>query len=171
MLILKYIIKIFKILASETSPNQIAIGFALGMVLGLTPFLTVHNFIIIILLLLFQVNIATALFGMAIFSGIAYLLDPAFHNFGYYLLVELESMNEFWITLYNMPIVALSKYNNTIVMGSFVIALIALIPMFFFIKYFVIIYRSTLHEKFEKMKLYKVIKSSKLVIYYNKFKG
>jgi uncharacterized protein (TIGR03546 family) len=168
---LHLIAKIIKILSSEESPNQIAFGFAMGMIIGLTPFWTLHNIVLIVLLIVLRVNIASALFSMAIFSGFAYLFDTLFHNFGYYLLVDAESLHGIWTSLYNFPIIALSHYNNTVVMGSFISALILFIPLYFAIKYFVIAYRTHLYEKFQKLKIVKAVKASKLYTIYGKLKG
>ncbi len=168
---LHLIAKIIKILSSEESPNQIAYGFAMGMIIGLTPFWTLHNMIPIILIIILRVNIASSLFGLAIFSGIAYLLDPVFHSLGYYLLVDIQSLHGLWTMLYNFPVVALSRYNNTVVIGSFFTSLILFIPLFFAIKYFVLAYRNTLQAKFQKLKIVKAVKASKLYTIYEKLKG
>ncbi len=132
---LEILAKIFKILRSDDSPNQIALGFALGMILGLTPFWTLHNMLVILILIVFNVNLGSALFAFALFSGLAYLLDPVFHSFGYFLLVDVHGLHGLWTALYQFPIIALSRYNNTVVMGSFVISLILFLPIFFFINF------------------------------------
>jgi uncharacterized protein (TIGR03546 family) len=43
------LVKLFKALNSDSSPWQLAMGFALGMVMGLTPLLGLHS-----LLLMFE---------------------------------------------------------------------------------------------------------------------
>jgi len=90
-LILKYIAKLLKALASEASPSQIAGGMILGMIIGLTPITSFHNLIIVVLILILRVNIGMALLSFLVFSGVAYLADPLFHRFGIWLL-ELEGM-------------------------------------------------------------------------------
>jgi len=128
MLILQFLAKLFKILRSAASPNQIAAGFVLGMIIGFTPFWSLHNLLIIILIFILNVNIATAIFSFAIFSGVAYLFDPWIHDFGYYLLVDVTALNVVWTAMYNIPVIALSRFNNTIVLGSLIISLILTIP-------------------------------------------
>ncbi len=167
---LHLIAKIIKILSSEESPNQIAFGFAMGMIIGLTPFWTLHNIVLIFLIIILRVNLGASLFAWALFSGLAYLFDPLFHSFGYYLLVDVESLHGLWTTLYNFPIIALSHYNNTVVMGSFISALIIFIPLYFAVKYFVIAYRTHLYEKFQKLKIVKAVKAGKLYNIYEKVK-
>lgn len=168
---LEILAKLFKILRSEASPNQIAVGLVIGMIIGLTPLFTFHNLVLFIILIIFKINIGMALFSMAIFAGIAYLFDPIFHSFGYYLLVDAESIRSFWIFVMDIPFLALSRYNNTVVTGSITVAIILIIPMFFFGKYFVIYYRKYLDPKLQKLKIIQIVKSSKFYKIYEKIKG
>jgi len=171
MFIIEFIAKLIKILRSAASPAQIAGGFMLGMVLGLTPLLTLHNLIIFILIIIFNVNIAMAIFSFGIFSGIAYLFDSLFHNLGYYLLVDVTSLHDLWTRLYNIPVVALSRYNNTVVMGSLVTALILMIPVYFLTRIGVIQYREKIDSRVQKLKIMQVIKSSSIYNFYQKIKS
>jgi uncharacterized protein (TIGR03546 family) len=168
---LEILAKLFKILRAEDTPNQIASGFFLGMIIGLTPFLTVHNMIIILLIFILKVNVGSAVFAFAIFSGLAYLFDPVFHSFGYYILVDMNSLHGFLVTLFNIPIVALSRYNNTVVMGSLVISLILILPVFFLMKYFVKYYREHIDAKLQKLKIVQIVKGSKFYKIYEKIRG
>ena len=59
---LEILAKLVKILRSAASPNQIAAGFIIGMIIGLTPLWTLHNLILFVLLIILNVNIASALF-------------------------------------------------------------------------------------------------------------
>ena len=162
------IAKIFKILRSGDSPNQIAFGFAIGMIIGLTPFFTFHNIILIILVIILNINLGTVIFSFALFSGLAWIFDPLFHNLGFFLLVDVSSLKPLWTALYNFPVIALSHYNNTVVMGSFIAALILFIPAFFFAKYFVFYYREHLDARFQKLKIVQLFKGSKVYAAYEK---
>ncbi len=171
MFILEFLAKLFKILRSEASPNQIAAGFVLGMIIGLTPFLTLHNLIIIVLIIILKVNLGMAIFAFLLFSGIAWLLDPVFHDLGYFLLVDVTALKDFWTALYNFPLVALSRYNNTVVIGSLAVALILIIPLFPFAKYFVKVYRAKIDPRLQKMKIVQVVKGSRFYSIYEKIRG
>ena len=150
--------KLVKILRSAVSPNQIAAGFVIGMVIGLTPFWTLHNMILIVILIILNINIGTAIYSFVLFSAVAYLIDPIFHHLGYFLLVDIESLKNLWTFLYNTPLVALSRYNNTVVIGSLVAALILAIPMFFLAKTGVIYYRENIDKKMQKWKIVQAVK-------------
>jgi uncharacterized protein (TIGR03546 family) len=163
--------KLLKILRSAASPNQIAIGFIIGMIIGLTPFWTLHNIILIFILIIVNINIGTAIFSFLLFSAIAYLVDPLFHSLGYFLLVDMEGLKDFWTFLYNLPLVALSRYNNTVVIGSLVIALVVSLPTYFLAKIGVIYYRENIDSRIQKWKLIKAIKGSKIYSYYEKIRN
>ena len=163
--------KLVKILRSAASPNQIAVGFMIGMVIGLTPFWTLHNMILIVILIILNINIGTAIYSFVLFSAVAYLIDPLFHSLGYFLLVDMTSLNSLWTLLYNFPIVALSRYNNTVVIGSLAISIILALPMYFIAKSGVVYYRENIDQKMQKWKIVQVVKGSKLYSFYEKLKN
>lgn len=171
MFVLQFLAKLVKILRSAASPRQIAGGFVLGMIIGLTPFLCLHNLIVFILIIILNVNIAMAIFSFGIFSGVAYLFDPLFHNLGYFLLVDLSSLRGLWTAMYNIPVIALSRYNNTVVMGSMALALVLILPMYIFTIKFVIVYREKIDSRIQKLKIVQTLKGSKIYSIYEKIKN
>lgn len=164
-LIMRYIAKLLKALASEASQGQIAGGIILGMIIGLTPVSSLHNVLIVLLILVLKVNIGMALLSFTIFSGIAYLADPLFHQFGVWIL-ELESMHQTWTTMYNNEWIALTEFYNTVVIGSLVSALILCIPMYPLAKYGVVQYREHIHARVQKWKLVQAFKGTKFYSIY-----
>ena len=171
MFILKLIGKFIKVLNSAASPNQIAWGFALGTIIGFTPFRSLHNLVIVILLIILNVNFTSAIFSFLLFSLFAYLLDPLFHNIGYYILAETSFLQPTWTNLYNASIAPFTRFNNTIVMGSFVFSLVLLVPNYLFFKWFVTRYRESWNEKIKKWKITKLLLGNKVVQLYLKIKN
>ena len=167
MLILRYLAKLLKALASEASPAQIAGGFILGMIIGLTPLSSFHNIIVLILILILRVNIGMAILSFMIFSGIAWLADNLFHGTGVWLL-EMEGMQSVWTDLYNIEWVAMTRFYNTVVIGSLLWALILTVPVFFSVKAGVIQYREKIHSRVQKWKIVRVVKGSKFYSVYEK---
>jgi uncharacterized protein (TIGR03546 family) len=171
MFLLQYLGKLIKILRSAASPSEIAGGFILGMLIGLSPtFFSLPNLVIILIIIILNVNIATAIFAIAIFSGIAYLLDPAFHALGYKVLVESGGLRSLWVMLYNAPLIPFTRFNNTVVMGSYIVALILMIPMFLLVKRFIIQYREKYEPRVKNWKWVKFIKSTALYQWYERLK-
>ena len=161
MFFIKLLKKIVKALGSNSTPNQLAAGFALGMVLGLTPFWNIHNLVIIIIIALINVNISTALLGLTVFGIIAPLFDPVFHVFGLNIL-HWEALDGLFTGMYNSNFWILTRFNNTIVIGSFVASLVLFVPVYFGFKAFAKYYQEKLHPKVEKWKITRIFKGSKL---------
>lgn len=170
MFFVNLVAKLVTILHSGKEPKHIAAGFALGSIIGLTPGMTLQNILVFCLVFLLNVNIPAALFGVALFSAFAFLLDPLFHEIGYYLLTQIEALVPFWTTLYNMPIAPLTRFYNTVVIGSLVISLLTFLPIYFGFKRFVLCYRAHWAEKVEKWHVMKVIKGSNLIQNINKIR-
>ena len=90
-----------KLLRAGQDPRQIAGGFALGSILGLSPMLTLQGVLICLVILILNVNISAALLALTLCSLGAYLLDPFFHWLGYILLVNVDALHGLWTWLYN----------------------------------------------------------------------
>lgn len=165
------IVKSFiQILRSGQTPRQIAGGFALGAIIGLMPFFTLQGLCLWFVILVLDVNLSAALLAAALFSLFAYIFDPLFHALGFFLLVETFFLRGLWTTLYNAPVAPLTRFNNTIVLGSFVASLLLFLPVYFGMHRFVLAYRTHLHTRVERLKIYQVISKSGLVKWYNRVK-
>jgi len=125
---IKLIRNILKALHSNADPSQLTLGFGLGMMLGLTPFFGMHSWVIIGLVLVFKFNLGTFLFGWAIFKGLAFALDPAFDSLGNAMLTA-PAMQGFWTTCYSSTAWRSFRFHNTVMLGSLVVSLLALIPL------------------------------------------
>ena len=168
LILIKYFAKLLKALSSEDSPWQIAGGFVLGMIIGLTPIFSFHNLIIVVLILIIKVNIGMALLSFLLFSGIAYIADPAFHNFGTWMLTNPD-LQSTWISMYDNEWWAMTRFYNTVVIGSFVLSVLLSIPMFPAMIVFVNQYRKHIHEKVQKWKIVKAFKGTKLYSIYETY--
>ncbi len=156
---LRLIIKVLKALNSNEAPWQISLGIIFGSILGLTPFLSLHNLIILFLALVINLNISMLIVSCALFSIIAYALDPVFHQLGFAILTS-PSLEGLWTQFFSCSILLLANLNNTIVMGSLIATLAAAIPLFFLLNILVVKYRdvyNTFIGKFPMLKFLKVL--------------
>jgi uncharacterized protein (TIGR03546 family) len=167
---LKLIANFIKILREGQTPAQVAGGFALGSILGLSPMLTLQGLLVWLVILVLDVNLSATTLSLLVFSLIAFIFDPVFHHLGYFLLVDVESLKVVWTTLYNAPIAPLTRFYNTVVMGSFVCALILFPVVYFGMKKFVVAYRTTVGARIEKMKIYQVVSKSWVVQTYQRIR-
>jgi len=167
--IVKLIQSLLGALHSEGTPGQLAAGIALGSIMGLTPLVNLHNAVVFALILLLNVSFAGGMLGWAVFVPVGFVLDPLFDWIGHQLLFA-ESLRSLWTTLYNTPVVPLTNFNNTIVLGSLVFALLFSIPLFFAARWAVTRYRATIGERVRQSKWYRAVTGSKLYNVYRLFK-
>ena len=167
--LLKLIQSIIKTLHSDGTPGQVAVGMALGAVLGLTPLMNVHNLIVFSLIVLLNVSFGGAILGWALFVPLGFLLDPLFHSIGLQLL-EAPSLRELWTSWYNTPLVPYTNFNNTVVLGSVVGWLVLTVPIYFAARWGVARYRATIGARVQQSKIYQAITASKAYNVYRLFK-
>lgn len=166
--LIKLIQSLVGALHSEGTPGQLAAGIALGSILGLTPLLNIHNALVFAALVLLNVSFAGGLLGWALFVPIGFMLDPLFDWIGHALLLA-PSLRGLWTSLYNTPIVPLTNFNNTVVLGSLVFALLLFVPLFFATRWAVARYRATIGERVRRSKFYRAVMASKVYNVYRMF--
>ncbi|MBU1432715.1 TIGR03546 family protein [Myxococcota bacterium] len=166
-LIIKYIIKFIKILNSdEYTSGQLAASMTIGMIMGITPWFNAHHAVLIIFIIIFNVSFSISLFSMGIFSLIGAKFDNLFHHFGYYIL-NLDQMKEVYSNWYNSPII-LTNFNNTVLAGSLVFSIL-MAPILFPVFLIAIkAYKKHVISRIRTSKIYKTLKESKLVTFYEK---
>ncbi len=167
-LIIKQIIGFFNLLNSEGGTNQIALGLAFGVIIGFSPILSIQALLVIMICLFFRVQLGAAMLSAFFFKFIAYLADPISNEIGKAVL-EKPELKPVWVTMYNLPLVPMTQFNNSIVMGSGIIALIAVAPLFFLFKTFVIKYRLHIVARFRETKIWKAWATTSVYKLYTKY--
>jgi len=167
--LIKLIQSLFGALHSEGTPGQLAAGIALGSIMGLTPLVNVHNAVVFAAIVLLNVSFAGGMLGWALFVPIGFLLDPLFDWIGHQLLFA-ESLRGFWTSLYNTPIIPLTNFNNTVVLGSLVFALLFFVPLFLATRWAVARYRVTVGARVRQSKFYRAVTASKAYNLYRTFR-
>ena len=167
-LMLKQLFAFFKMLNSDTGTNQLASGLACGLFLGFAPFLSLQTLLVFALVLIFRIQLGAAFLAAFFFKFIAYLLDPAANYLGKAIL-EAEGLRPLFVEMYNAPIIPLTRFNNSIVMGSFAISLILAPVAFFVFKVMIIKYRELVVARFKSTKLWKAFAASAFYNWYCKY--
>lgn len=163
------IAKFLSILNSETSPSQISLGFAFAMIAGLTPFFGIHNLLVFLLVLVLRVNLSSFLLGTALFSALAYGLDPLFHTIGLKLLTA-DALRGLWTGMYNMTIFRVAKFNNTIFMGSFVFSILLFVPFVIAANFLIKKYRKHVMSYIESTKIVQAWKATGMYRMYKSYR-
>lgn len=164
-LLLKQLFAFLKLLNSETGHNQIAAGIAAGFVLGMSPFLSLQSFLIFLFIFFFRIQAGAAFLAAFFFAFIAYLLDPVFHAIGVQVL-EQESLHPLFTSLYNMPLVPLTRFNNTVVMGAGMVTLVTSPILFLVSRTLILKYRAAVVARFKQTKAWKLIQATSLYKWY-----
>ncbi len=167
-LVLKQIFSFLKLLNSETGTTQIALGLSLGIILGFAPTLSLQTLFVFGLSFVFRIQLGAVFLSTFVFKFLAYLADPLCHEIGR-LALENTSMQPLFTTLYNMPVVPLSQFNNTIVMGSAILSILLSIPMVFIFQKLIQKYRQNILEHFKNSRFYKILKTTSFYRWYHKY--
>ena len=104
-------------------------GFAMGVLIGLVPKGNLIAITLGILLAASRANLgvaAASILGCSFLSG---YMDPFSDKVGWWLLSH-PSLAEMWTDLYNQPVMPWTDFNNSIVLGSLVIGIMLLYPMY-----------------------------------------
>lgn len=158
---LRMIARVLRVLSSEAEPSKISIAVCLGMVAGLTPFLSPHNLLVLFLVLVIRVNLSAFILGIIFFSGTAYALDPFFDSFGRGVLTT-TALEGIWTSMYNTTLFRMLNFNNTILMGSLLFSLILFVPLVFVFNVLISKYREHVLSWVERTYIMKAFKASRL---------
>lgn len=169
MIWIKILRSLVKTLNSDGTPGQVALGFVLGSMMGLTPLFTLQHLVIIVVVTLTNVSFPAAMLGWLAFVPVGFLVDPGLDALGAFLLLDTTALHGAWERAANTPILALSDLNNTVTLGSLAAWVVLSVPMFYLVRWAVARYRSTVYERWKKSKWFKAVKSSKLYDIYRLF--
>lgn len=167
-LLIKQIISFIQLLHSDTGKNQMAAGLAFGVFLGFAPFISIQTFLVLLIVFLFRVQLGAAFLSAFFFKFVAYLLDPVADPIGRSML-ENASLRPLWTHMYNVPLLPMTRFNNSIIMGSFLISLILCPILFFVFRILIEKYQTNFVQKFEQTKAWKAFKASKFYFWYEKY--
>jgi len=143
---IKKVAKVIKALNGNIKKTQIAGGFAWGLILGLIP---AGNFFWIVMLLVsffFNHHHGSKFLIMAVVKLFAPLTGPPLDLLGWEIL-HFEPLVPLFTTMYNMPFVPFTGFNNTLVAGGIAAGIILSIPLYFALLPFIDFYRKTLGQK------------------------
>ena len=168
-MILKLIQKLIATLNSDGTPKQVAAGIAIGTVFGLTPLINLHNLVIFAIVLFFKITLPAVMLGWFVSIPLGFALDPLFDRLGQQLL-DVLTLNPFWTTVTNAPVIALANLNNSVVLGSLAVWLVAAFPLYLIFRWAVARYRETIYARIKRTKAFQAMKASKVYNFYRLFR-
>jgi uncharacterized protein (TIGR03546 family) len=159
---IKPIVRALVALNSNVKREQIAAGFAFGLLFALLPAGNLLWFLLFLMTFFLKVNYATQVLAALLLSPFRLLLGSILDSLGWAIL-NAPFLHAPFTSLYNAPIAPLTRFNNTIVMGGLVAGFVLWLPAFFAIRAFVSLYRTKLAPKIAESKLYKAFQKLPLV--------
>lgn len=166
--LLKQIFVFLKLLNSDADTTPLALGLALGLILGFAPFFSIQSFLVLTIVFFFRVQIGAAFLSAFFFKFVAFLFDYPAHLIGKTVL-EIEALRPLFNELYNMPIVPMTQFNNSIVMGSMLVSFLLFPFAYLIFKKLIISYRSTVVARFINTNAWKAFTTTKLYNWYAKY--
>jgi len=166
--VIRAIIKLLRVLNSEAAPAQISLALAFALITGLTPLWSLHNLAVLLLVLVLRVNLSAFLLGTAVFSGLAYLLDPFFHRLGLAVLTE-PSLEGLWTGRYNSTLWRIERFNNSIVMGSLLVSLALFVPTVLALNWAIRQYRARVLARVKRLRVVQALTATKFAQMYRSY--
>ena len=165
---LRAILKLLHVLNSEAEPGQISLALAFALIMGLTPLWSLHNLAVLLLVLVLRVNLSAFLLGTAVFSGLAYLLDPFFHRVGLAVLTA-PSLEGVLTALYNSTLWRIERFNNSIVTGSLLVSLALFVPTVLALNWAIRQYRARVLARVKRLRVVQALTATKFAQMYRSY--
>jgi uncharacterized protein (TIGR03546 family) len=127
-LILRPLRLLLQAFVMESTPRQMSLGLALGVLVGVVPKGNLLAIVLATLLAATRVNLAIATLAIVLCTLCSGMCDSFFDQVGGYVLSQ-PSLQSLWTEMANAPFFPWTNFNNTIVMGSFVTGLVLIWPV------------------------------------------
>jgi uncharacterized protein (TIGR03546 family) len=127
--------KYCRVLLVSTAPEQLALGFTIGMVIGLVPKGNLIALSLCVLLFSLRCNKGLGLAVAVAFSFVGPWTDPFAHRLGLAAL-SLQPLQATYASIFKLPIGPWLGFNNTVVTGSLLMGLYVAYPVYWFTRLF-----------------------------------
>jgi uncharacterized protein (TIGR03546 family) len=148
-------------LRATASARHLAVGAALGMLVGLAPKDNLTAVLLGMLVLAVRNNLAAAALSALVFSTISPLVDPLAHALGHTVLT-IGALQGLYARVFDLPLIPWTGLNNTVVVGSLLIGLLLFYPVYRVVKYAVQRYQPSLAARLEKYRVWQILRGANL---------
>lgn len=157
-----WIAKVIASLNANRRAGEIGAGVSMGLLLTLMPAGNLLWLLIFIVTVFLKLNLGMELLLLAILKPIIPLTDPWLHEVGLSLLTA-EPLFGFFTSLYNLPLLPFTRFNNTVVMGGLISGVVLWVPVFFLSRLLVRFYRKRIHPRLAESKIVKAFQRIPIV--------
>lgn len=116
-------------LTEQASAKELALGFAIGAMVGLVPKGNLLAMGLMVILSLLRLNLGVGMASLFLFSWVGMLFDPLTHRIGQIFLTA-KPLAPLWGWMANQPIIPWTSFNNTVVLGSFIMGVVLIYPLY-----------------------------------------
>lgn len=156
---LRYFCEAFR---DSTTPHGLALGAALGMLVGLVPKGNLTAMLLAVLVLAIRNNLAAAALSALVFSCLGSVIDPVAHSIGD-MVLKVRLLQPIYAYLYDLPLAPWTALNNTVVAGSLLLGLAAFYPSYRVWRYLAEQHGPPLVARLEKLRLWRVLAGADFV--------
>lgn len=149
-------------LRESGTAHHLALGAALGMLVGLVPKDNLTAMLLAMLVLALRNNLAAAACSTLLFSLLSPLTDPIAHAVGETVL-KFGPLQPVFAFLYDLPIAPWTALNNTVVAGNLLLGLALFYPVYRVARYGVQQYGPPLLARIEKFRVWRVLSGADFV--------
>ncbi len=150
-MILKWLFTLLKIVNSNKNTGEIAAGFSFGIMLTLIPGGNLLWVVLFVIGFFTRLNLMAAFLTLGMGKLLVPFVDPLLDTIGYMVLTN-NGLRPLFTALYNIPLVPLTAFNNSIVMGGFVLSLVLAFPLWLLFKKITILYRKQIRDRLRNTK-------------------
>jgi uncharacterized protein (TIGR03546 family) len=161
-MIVTWIARIIASLNANQRPGEIAAGAAMGFLLAFMPAGNLLWIALFVLTVFLKLNLGIELLVLLLLRPLAPLADPLLHQVGEAILTSV-GLEALFTTLYNLPLLPFTRFNNTVVMGALAAGVALWVPVFLLARVLVRVYRKHIHPRLAESRIVKAIQRIPIV--------
>lgn len=135
-----------KSIGNGDSTRRLALGVSMGMIIGLIPKESLLPYLFFVFLMITTANLLCAVASGFVFTWVGYLMDGFTHKLGGLVLTN-DHLESTWAWLYELPLLPWTRFNNTVVLGSLLTAIVLFVPVYLASHWFFTRYGDALHRR------------------------
>jgi uncharacterized protein (TIGR03546 family) len=158
----KWIASLIVAVNANNRAGEIAAGISFGLLLALIPSGNLLWVVLFILTFFLKIHLGAELLFLALFKLLAPLADGLLHRLGL-LVLSQPFLTGVFTKAYNLPLLPLSRFNNTVVMGGLVAGIALWVPAFLLFRWLVILYKRQWRERIARSRLVRALNRVPLI--------
>ena len=111
------------------TPHQLGLGVAFGIAVGLIPKDSLFPYAIGVIAILSTANLLCFGIGVVVAHVVSPAMDHLTHLIGSWFLT-FSPLEPLWSTLSDFPLVAWTRFNNSVVMGTLILGILFAVPVY-----------------------------------------